>query len=651
MSQIYFHLGPVQGFVAQARRTRDLWAGSFLVAYLSGTAMAEVRKHGGKIEKPFVGEGDELDLLMAALEGRPSSGREAASLPNHFTATIEGNDDRGAELAALAAEAVRAAWCKIAGAVYEKFVAPVEGLGNETRAIFDRQISSTWEVYWVVGSSHAQLAGRKRMRLASRPVERGDKCTLAGDLEELSGHGRSGKRTRESSRAQGEFWRALVANLGKQSLDLHPKERLSAPVLVKRLFVKVSQEAVGWPLGSTHWPSTAYLAATPFIDEVLSDPKRTADAAHYAEQVLDVAPDSRAPKTAIRFHHQSGTSSFEKLDGNFYFPKAVADENRTPLSSDEQSLTRRESLVGELAKLSADISPPCPHFALLLADGDRLGRLISEAKAKGRSIEEISRALGNFTRRAREVVSAHRGVTVYAGGDDVMAMLSAEDGLAAADALEVAWQEVMGEFGEGASRPSLSAALILAHYRTPLRPLVSAAHHLLDEVAKDSNGRDSVAISLWKGNGEDARWVTTWRRQDGTGEGRALAQLLALSSQVKAGAGAGGLSTSFLHRLEQLLALLAGRSGWSPGERVRIDHGGPDALELEPLIAAEYAHSKSVSGSTEDLEQIRATASALHGLMRPHRGHEGSLVPSTTELEVDAPILARFLAILPQEQE
>ncbi|MBA5248658.1 MAG: hypothetical protein FE834_03865, partial [Gammaproteobacteria bacterium] len=28
---LHFSLGPVQGFIGQARRTRDLWAGSFLL--------------------------------------------------------------------------------------------------------------------------------------------------------------------------------------------------------------------------------------------------------------------------------------------------------------------------------------------------------------------------------------------------------------------------------------------------------------------------------------------------------------------------------------------------------------------------------------------------------------------------------------------
>ena len=36
---LHFTLGPVQSFVAQARRTSDLWAGSLLLSWLAGQAM------------------------------------------------------------------------------------------------------------------------------------------------------------------------------------------------------------------------------------------------------------------------------------------------------------------------------------------------------------------------------------------------------------------------------------------------------------------------------------------------------------------------------------------------------------------------------------------------------------------------------------
>ncbi|HHY62363.1 MAG TPA: hypothetical protein GYA11_05195, partial [Firmicutes bacterium] len=34
-----FTIAPVQGFVGQARRTRDFWAGSYLISYLTAHAI------------------------------------------------------------------------------------------------------------------------------------------------------------------------------------------------------------------------------------------------------------------------------------------------------------------------------------------------------------------------------------------------------------------------------------------------------------------------------------------------------------------------------------------------------------------------------------------------------------------------------------
>ena len=57
-SQKYFHftLGPVQSFVAQARRTRDFWAGSFLLSWLSAVAIQAVKAQGGEVRFPIPDE-------------------------------------------------------------------------------------------------------------------------------------------------------------------------------------------------------------------------------------------------------------------------------------------------------------------------------------------------------------------------------------------------------------------------------------------------------------------------------------------------------------------------------------------------------------------------------------------------------------------
>jgi len=43
-----FTIGPVQSFVAQARRTRDFWAGSFVLSWLTGVAMNATIAQGGE---------------------------------------------------------------------------------------------------------------------------------------------------------------------------------------------------------------------------------------------------------------------------------------------------------------------------------------------------------------------------------------------------------------------------------------------------------------------------------------------------------------------------------------------------------------------------------------------------------------------------
>jgi len=82
---LHFTLGPVQGFVAEARRTRDLWAGSFLLSWLSGKAMAALVAAGGQIIFPRV-EGD--DLFEAIAKGPAAGAPHIGSLPNRFKADV-----------------------------------------------------------------------------------------------------------------------------------------------------------------------------------------------------------------------------------------------------------------------------------------------------------------------------------------------------------------------------------------------------------------------------------------------------------------------------------------------------------------------------------------------------------------------------------
>src|SRR5882672_1435761 len=209
---LHFTIGPVQSFVAQARRTRDLWAGSFLLSWLAGQAMRTIEKRFGRIDFPSV----QSDALYGALTGQGGTPR-VGSLPNRFRAVIE---DRNTDPGSACAAAVREKWTALAIHVWDTFLKDAAASGGTIdggpAAIWKRQVAHMWDINWVVGDSTdgsedgAWLDQRKNWRTWMPPPEPGDHCMLMGDWQELSGCIRAGDEARQKA-----FWervRDTVAN-------------------------------------------------------------------------------------------------------------------------------------------------------------------------------------------------------------------------------------------------------------------------------------------------------------------------------------------------------------------------------------------------------------------------------------------------------
>lgn len=51
-SLLKFQIGPVQDFIAQARSTRDLWSGSYLLSWLVAAGIRKLKTEGGSLIFP-----------------------------------------------------------------------------------------------------------------------------------------------------------------------------------------------------------------------------------------------------------------------------------------------------------------------------------------------------------------------------------------------------------------------------------------------------------------------------------------------------------------------------------------------------------------------------------------------------------------------
>ena len=627
-------VGPIQGFVVQSRRTRDLWGSSYLLSFLSAHAMHAAQQAGGEVVQPLV----DADPLYLWIRGnREGDAPRIGSVPNHFVVEV---DRDASEVARASVRGLEVAWERVCGAVWERFVEHGCTAGDGTEQIWNRQVHGFWEVIWTAGPSEtlgALLARRKHWRTHRLPDEPGDKCTVMHDLQEISGYIRS--ESKESKRKQDDFWRLLRNRVGP--LDLRQDERLCAVAIVKRFFPKVATGALGWSVDTAHWPSTVYVGAVPWIRRAISFAPQ--EAKRYADSVHQAAPSGALAERQPIFGglDETAAGNFPKLDANYFHRGFVEDERLCPLAADLASGVRAE-LVRRLADVQSakndagsSVGPPPTFYALLLADGDHVGRIVRQ---KGREV--VGRAIASFTRDVSGIVQEHEGVTVYAGGDDVLAMLPVPRAVSCAAALAGRYAK---EFDDVATdtKATLSSAVVFAHVRLPLNAVITEAHRLLDDVAKEGNGRDSLAVGVLKRGGLHCQWVTTWTRQLPSGGTSCAPDLLsALATLLEKEEAEPGLSSSLLYRIRETIALLCGWPQWAPGAWGTL----PSDVDVRAFLHAEVLHSLAGRG-LEDKDSARADelTDAMWKLLEPSRA-DALGVAEAPEVGFDALLLARFLA-------
>lgn len=635
-----FTLGPVQGFVAQARRTRDFWAGSFILSWLSSVAMAAIKAQGGEISFP-IPDDNYLDWLHGKGGNQPPL---QGSVPNRFKAMTAAVPLDFEPLHVT--RSVQAAWQALADCVWRN---DLDGLADEqTRAIWNRQVASFWEISWVLsdGEGGNLLDRRKNWRNPVAPDEPGHKCMMMDGWQELSGVLAS------DMKAVNRFWESLAAS-GKPGIqtDLRKGEQLCALAFIKRRFSRHFEQVHvtlpgsdkmihGWRLPSAV-PSVSFLAAAHWVAEAIDKaPLETfeqfaaearklssySEAAHVQDEAFEI--DIRCVSDAARRRHRE-EAGFRRLwaglDGQLYFPAALQNPN---LFDDQTQAGKVLKALNRLRSAAGMATLPSPFYAILLMDGDQLGSHMADVSKQA----PISQALNAFTAQAGELVREHNGFLVYAGGDDVLALLPLEDALPAAAALQKRYKSCFAEFTQGRIPSTLSGAIEFVHIRTPLTRVLQDAHQLLDEVAKDETGRDAVAVRVWKPSGLAAQWSMPWDKAlDADGQVR----ICQLAEQFDKQQGEEAhFSSKFFFRAGQVIE--------------RFPDMPDDALQK--LLQAEYLHSFGSRGRKLDTDaQQRLLDSLRHLVGQSRRWQRALQVDSTAAftdhgLNADAALLVRFLA-------
>lgn len=144
-----------------------------------------------------------------------------------------------------------------------------------------------------------------------------------------------------------------------------------------------------------------------------------------------------------------------------------------------------------------------PYLAVIAMDGDKMGKKLSDFKDANEH-RAFSTKLAAFAIATKEKMEKDYpdGQLIYAGGDDVLAVVPATRAILCA-------KELRDLFGRMVDGLAASAGIAVGHRKTPLQDVVIAAQ-AAEHRAKHVYKRDAVALSVFKRSGEILEWGCDW---------------------------------------------------------------------------------------------------------------------------------------------
>lgn len=597
-------IGPVQEFIASARRTRDLWFGSWMLSELGRAAVQSL------CDTPH---GTTTQLIFPAPTTRGELDNSTIAIPNKLLVRI----DVEPRMAALHAKTAA--------------MARLHALRDQPRlkAIWDRipdqrstamlQIDDLVEWMWAAvpfnGSyreAHAQvealLASRKNTRTfhppewasAGVPKSSIDGLREAVIPESLYPPPRATPAARRHAAA--ELFRLFGAGQG---------ERLSAVDLLKR-HGRPENELMSRDEEVSTFPSTSHLAARPLMAWMKHHAGEASEALRRAwTSYLEELPLAAQRERYIPARFTDPI--FGRIDGALLFEERLA-ESFVDQADQRQLLAVRGALTQFLHAYANGICPR-PYIAIIHADGDQMGKWINALAGwaeDNRSItamaahQQLSQALAQFARNVPMIVeTTHHGALVYAGGDDVLALLPLHTALRCAASLAHAFHSTMATClaemgGEGHLQlPTLSVGMAIVHHLEPLSDGLALAREAEQKAKR--GGRNALAITLSKRGGVDRTLLGQWGA-DGT-PGVFVDHLMALIALHQRQAIPQGLAYE-LHTLERQLAHLPRQARQIEARRILLRKRSQFGTRRLSDDAASGVTGTAATGST--LERLNA---------------------------------------------
>lgn len=427
------------------------------------------------------------------------------------------------------------------------------------------------------------LAAGKMKPSNIRRSQNGEKCPLCGEREVLHNFKYTGtSSSKDYSEAVKKFWDKMRE---KRNLDVSSftqvgeHERLCAVCSVKRFLptIQLKDSLLAQILNSAkNFPSTTEMAANSFLSELdnymkkngiqITNHKDLIDYLHNADIFINDIDETSSKKILEKIEEEA---KIKFTDKDKYYSVLLMDGDKMGdlINGETIEACWQDVIHEDLVKNIKNGKLEIPHLKEFLPKKRTMNPALHAM---------VSDALNNFARfGVQPAIKAAGGRLIYAGGDDVCAVLPLEQALNAAYKIQEAYRLSFAEYtkdgahsisegttemkkiglhlGKGAQGISLSGAIVIAHHKAPLREVIQAAHRLLDGTAKDRAGRNALAIRLSKRSGGDRDFFFKWDAQNIFADsGFGSASIYEAFNSIQKAVSEDKISNTLLYKLQSL---------------------------------------------------------------------------------------------------
>lgn len=493
---VIFSIGPVQTFIASARRSRDLWSGSWLLSELAKACAKSLKDSQAELIFPYVENDDDLKE------------NSEFSVGNKIQAVITADNEERLKLVIdEAKDAVNERFKNEADNAWRDLPTADKDLRKD---IWDKQIGDYLEIQtaWVkITDDYISATQKAGQILASRKATRDfNPSAITPYDSQLMIPKSSLDGIRETVLKEDDS----LKNLTRLKLSLSKSEQLDTVGVIKRLGFKEKAE---------QFTPISRVMADSWIERLIAHNEDLSKVKENYEELENLG-------VATRVRGNDKIYQNFAYDGQLLYSSRIDALIREWQGSDDAIVDWANELKSALKPLWRKYGEPYRYGVLLRADGDRMGELLDKAKSQKKH-QAITQALSAFAGGVSQIMRNHRGHCIYAGGDDVLGFVPLDKAYECANDLQQSFlqslAEIAGQLNVDKS-PTLSVGLAICHIMTPLsviRELASQAEkhakgdHIENETSKINERRDALGILLSIRSGNDTKLRYNWSDEKG----------------------------------------------------------------------------------------------------------------------------------------